>query len=396
MEDDVSGTSPRRHLLGSLVPLVVFSLVAGLLSANPAVAHTFTKADGNDSPGRLDLRSVTVSHTATGIVHKVTTYNSWTSRSLGANSFFIIQIDKNHDQRYERCAFIYFASRLRGSLTNCGAQFIRSLPVSKVSGTTAKITIPKSQTGTVYWWAAASLWDGPAPCGHGCVDFAPNNFPDILHDMISPVVTQLTDPLREWVDSTTLGFTFPFSVSDAHSGIQSWTVQRYTVDTATWSNVISGSTGGSKDAPVVGEEGTRVDYRVVAKDKQGNKRIGPTRRVYIPRDDDSLDPEGVFSATPTNVPDDPTAFGGSYSRMAATDTLTYTLTPGTDCLFELIGPGDGTWAIEVSADGGPVTPVADTDIDDLPRQTLYTDSSCATSYVVTVNSGMFGLDAVLG
>jgi hypothetical protein len=390
-------TKAHRSSRRLLLAVVGWAVVSGVLSAGPVVAHNFTKLDGNDSRGKLDLRSASVSHTATGVVHKVTTYNSWTSRSLGADSFFIIQIDKNKDRHYERCAFIYFASRLRGSLTNCGAQFIRSLPVSKVSGTVAKITIPKSQTGTVYWWAAASLWVGPAPCGgRGCVDFAPNNFPDILHDMLPPVVTQLTDPLREWVDSTTPGFTFPFSVSDANAGIKSWTVQRYEVGTATWSNVISGSTGGSKDAPIVGEEGTRVDYRVVAKDKQGNMRIGPTRRVYIPRDEDTVGPEGVFSVAPTPV-SDTDAFGGTYSQMAATDTFTYTWTPGADCLFELIGPGSGTWNVTVAPSVGAPTTIDNSQFTAAPRLTLYSNNDCAaTSYVVTVNSGSFGLDAVLG
>ncbi len=48
------------------------------------------QGDGNGSRGKLDLRSVSVSHTAAALVYKVTTYNSWTSRSLGADSFFII------------------------------------------------------------------------------------------------------------------------------------------------------------------------------------------------------------------------------------------------------------------------------------------------------------------
>jgi hypothetical protein len=94
---------------------------------------------------------------------------------------------------------------------------------------------------------------------------------------------------------------------------------------------------------------------------------------------------------------DATAFGGFLSPMAATETLTYTWTPDvTDCLFELIGPGDGTWTIEVSADGVLAQPVSDPDIDDLPRQTIYSDGSCATTYVVTVTAGIFHLDAVLG
>ena len=83
-------------------------------------------------------------------------------------------------------------------------------------------------------------------------------------------------------------------------------------------------------------------------------------------------------------------------QMAATESFTYTWTPGSDCLFELIGPGSGTWEVTVTADGGtPATLNADS-FDDLPRQTLYSDSTCATTYVVTWVAGTFGLDAVLG
>jgi hypothetical protein len=377
---------------------VGFVLVSGVLSAGPVAAHTFTKTDGNDSPGRLDLRSVSVSHTSTGVVHKVTTYNSWTSRSLGVDSFFIIQIDKNNGPQgdYERCAFIFYTNRLRGSLTNCGAQFIRFLPVSKVSGTTAKITIPKSQTGSVYRWAAASLWVGPRPCGgRGCVDFAPNNFPDILHDMVPPVVDMdlATDPLRVWEDSTGPNFTLPFSVSDADAGIKSWTVQRHPIGSGTWTFVISGTGAGHKDAPISSAEGTRLDYRVVATDRQGNRTISLPRRVYIPTDDDDL-AAGFSSPPPPPVPD-LDAFGGTYSQLVA-GTFTYTWTPGTDCFFELIGPGAGPWNVTVTPMGGAPTTIDDTMFPDVQRQTLYSDATCATSYVVTWNSGVFGLDAVLG
>ena len=203
---------------------------------------------------------------------------------------------------YERCAFIFYTNRLRGSLTNCGNQFIRYLPVAKLSGTVASITIPKSQTGNVYWWAGASSWYGPAPCRGGCVDFAPNDFPDMLHDIIPPVVNLEATPLRVWEDSTTANFTFPFSVSDAHSGIQSWTLQTPPGRVRSWTFVASGTGGGAKSPDVVGDEGTRFDYRVVAVDKQGNQRIRTPSRVYIPTDDDDLGPGG-FSVAPTPMPD---------------------------------------------------------------------------------------------
>jgi hypothetical protein len=380
-----------RHLL---LAVVAFLLLTGLLTAGPAAAHKFSKIDGNDSPGKLDLRAVSVSHTATGLVHTFRTYGPWTAKSLGADSFFLIQIDKNKDRRYERCAFIFYSNRLRGSLTNCRAAFIQFLPVVKLSGTAAKITIPKSLIGNVYWWAGASRWDGPAPCRRGCIDFAPNNFPDILHDMVLPVVTMVTDPLRVWEDSTTSDFTFPFSVSDAHSGMKSWSVQARPVGSLSWTTVASGTGAGAKSPDIIGVEGTRTDYRVVAIDKQGNKKISPSRRVYTPFDDDNLGSQGVFSPAPASLPDG-TAFGGSYSQMSS-GTFTYTWTPGSDCLFELIGPGSGTWDVTVTPNGGSATNITDVPFPDHPRQTLYSDSTCATSYVVAWNSGTFGLDAVLG
>jgi hypothetical protein len=389
-------TRANRSSRHRLLAVVAFLLVMGLLTAGPAAAHKFTKIDGNDSPGKLDLRAVSVSHTATGLVHTFRTYGSWTAKSLGADSFFLIQIDKNKDRKYERCAFIFYSNRLRGSLTNCRAVFIQFLPIVKLSGTAAKITIPKSLIGTVYWWAGASRWDGPAPCRRGCIDFAPNNFPDILHDMVLPVasMTMNTTPLRVWEDSTTLAFGLPFSVSDAHSGIKSWTVQRSVIDSGVWTNVVSGTGAGNKEPPITnGTEGTRLDYRVVARDKQGNVKLSLSRRVYIPTDD--VDLAGGFSvaATPAS---DATAFGGGYSQMSS-GTFTHNWTPGTDCLFELIGPGTGPWNVTVTPAGGTPMPIDDTMFTDAQRQTLFSNDDCsATQYVVTVNSGTFGLDAVLG
>ena len=381
-----------RHLL---LAVAAFLILTGLLTAGPAAAHKFTKIDGNDSPGKLDLRAVSVSHTATGLVHTFRTYGPWTAKSLGADSFFLIQIDKNKDRRYERCAFIFYSNRLRGSLTNCRAVFIQFLPVVKLSGTAAKITIPKSLIGNVYWWAGASRWDGPAPCRRGCIDFAPNNFPDILHDMVLPVATMTTTSLRVWENSTDATFTFPFSVSDAHSGIKSWTVQRREVGSLSWTFVTSGTSAGAKSPDISGVEGTRTDYRVVAIDRQGNKKITPSRRVYIPLDDDNLGSHGVFSDTIGSA-GGAADFGGSYSTMSS-GTFTYNWTPNpADCLFELIGPGSGTWDVTVTPNGGAPTNITGASFPDQPRQTLYSDTTCATSYVVVWNSGTFGLDAVLG
>jgi len=369
--------------------MVGLLLVSSLIPAGPAAAHVFTKLDGNDSPGKLDLRSAAVSHTSTSVVHRISTYNAWTPQSLGNDSFFVIQIDKNNDRNYERCAFIFYTNRLRGSLSNCAARFIRFLPVAKLSGTAARVTIPKSETGGVYWWGAASLWDGPRPCARGCVDFTPNRFPDILHDLKPPAVTTTTAPLRVWEVSTTSAFVFPFSVSDANSGIRSWTIQRRDVGSTTWEPVLTGNNGGAQTPVINGTEGASY-YRVIATDRQGNKKIGAQRPVYVPVDDGDLDPS-AFSTVPNPV-SDLDAFEEGYSEMAEGDVFTYATGPG--CEFALIGPRTGVWAVEVTRNGVAL-PGITSDGTGGQREFLFGWGECNATLEFTVSSGTgFGVDAV--
>ena len=154
---------------------VAFLLLAGMLLTGPASAHTFTRNDANDSASKIDLRSVSVSHTSTSVVHSVRTWNSWTPASLQHDSFFVIGINKDDDAAYERCAFIYYTNRLRGQLSNCGAQFIRFLTVAKVNATTAKMTIPKSRGRRRLSLVREQLLGRERrPCQNVCRDFAPN------------------------------------------------------------------------------------------------------------------------------------------------------------------------------------------------------------------------------
>ena len=399
MSKQVRLRQPSRRPLLAAVALL---LVTGLLSAGPAAAHKFTRTDPNDTPGLLDLRSAGVAHKTTVVVHSFRTFAGWAPSDLGRiSSFFVIGIDKNNDPRQaERCVLIFFAGRLRARLINCiTGSAIGPLPVSKPNRTTVKVNIPKTQTGLSYRWAVVSFYVEKRPCLNGCVDGIPNLRSFILHDLIPPTVSMDTDPLRVWEVEDPLGtdasFKFPFTVADSGgSGVKTWTVQRHPIGSGSWTNVVSGTGGGAKTPTINGVEGTRFNYRVLVTDKHGNRMAGPARRVYIPTDDADLDPAD-FLPSPTSVPV-ATAFGGSYSEMAASDVFTYDFTPaGTDCRFELVGPGGGDWSVSVVADEGAPTVIAAPEADD--RLTLYSDNSCATTYVVTVDSGSgFAIDAVLG
>lgn len=391
---------PGLHRLSKrLLPIVVaFLLPMALLSAGPVSAHAFTKMDGNDTRGLLDLRSASVAHTSNTVVHSFRTFAGWAPRDLGRNSSgFLIGLDRNNDSQPERCVVIILKRRLRAILLNCiNGAAIGTVPVSKPNRTTVKVTIPKTQTGLSYRWAVISIYAEKKPCLNACVDGIPNLSGFILHDLSPPTVSMDTDTLRLWEVGTDATFDFGFTVSDTGgAGVATWRIQKREPG-GTWVEAgISGGGAGVKNPMVTGEEGTRNQYRVVVVDKHLNRTNGPGRLVYIPTDDDDLDPT-AFSTPPTVLPNG-VMFGESFSQMAASDVFTYTFAPtGGDCTFELIGPGDTTWTIEVSADGGSATTVSDVDIPNLPRQTIYSDDSCATTYVVTVTSGTFGLDAVLG
>jgi hypothetical protein len=382
--------------------LVAFALVliAPLLSVGPAVGHNATRNDGNDSPGRLDIRSASVGHKNTSVVHTVRTYEGWTPRSLGNDSFLIVEIDTNLDNDFERCAFIFFAGgRLRGSLTNCGRTFIRQLPVSKPSAAVARVTIPTANTGRVYRWVAFSYWTGrPARCSDLCFDAAPNRPPPILHDLKPPVVQMTQATLRVWEVSTTPSFPFPFTVSDADSGMGSWKVLRAPEGAGSLTIVASGNGGGAKSPTIIGVPGQQRWFHVEARDRQGNRRIGPERQVLVPLDDDELGTAGVFSAGAVPGTIDSDAWGGTYTTLAQGESLTYTyVDSGGGCReFALIGPGSGDWFVDVN-EGGSVGGIQAVDFDDTQRQTLYETQLCTDiTITITVVSGSgFGVDAIL-
>jgi hypothetical protein len=396
-----SRSTARRSLLA----VAALLLVTGLLSSGPAGAHTFTKSDGDDSPGRLDIRTASVGHTNNNVVHTVRTFEGWTPKSLGKDSFFVVEIDKNFDNDFEQCAFIFFAGgRLRGSLTNCRRTFIRQLPVSKPSKAVARITIPTANTGGAYRWVVFSFWTGlPARCSDLCFDAAPNRPPPILHDLTPPVVTMpSTDPIRVWEQTggTDASFEFPFTLSDpggsGSSGVATWKVQRRLNGSSSWTDTgVSGTGTGTKTPTIQGTAGTRDDYRVVATDKHGNTRIGPSRAVFVPIDDASVD-QSAFTGEPTTVMNTD-AFGGSYQTLDVGEVFTWEVAGFDECLFELIGPGTGDWVVEVHVNGGiPFTTLHATDFAEEQRQLLFDMVGCVDPATITftVTSGAgFGIDA---
>lgn len=132
-------------------------------------------------------------------------------------------------------------------------------------------------------------------------------------------------------------------------------------------------------------------FRVVAVDKQGSVEIGPSRRVYVPRDDGDLAPQGTYEdLTPIEVPDSG-AFGGSLTFLGSNESLSYayTQTAGQCRPFELIGPGGGDWTVAVEVNGAPYSNIDGTTFAG-DRQVLFSYTMCdSTLFVFTVTEANF-------
>jgi hypothetical protein len=368
-----------------------------------ASGHEETTTDGNDTKGGLDFSKVAVGHKGSfKVTHTITTRASWTARDLSLESFFVIAISFNDDHDYERCAYIFYVHRLRGSLTNCGNHYYRSLKVSKLSPRSARILIPKGELHEKpYWWAAISVWTADGACQDQCVDAVPNHFPLILHDIESPTISLDPAALLASYGSTSSSFSFPFSVEDGKgSGVSAWEVQAKEIGEMDWSVLLEGSGSGSMNPTFDGPEGSQRKFRVVATDEQGNEG-SETRVVYVPFDDANPAWAGSFSGSTSSVAD-PDAYGGSYTSLDdihAAFTYAASDPNPTDNLcrfFGVVGPGAGDWILSVSIDGTSSTTILGVNVPDGPRQLLYESAFCDASSTFTlelISGSGAGIDA---
>jgi hypothetical protein len=103
--------------------------------------------------------------------------------------------------------------------------------------------------------------------------------------------------------------------------MKSWLLQRKAVGTSAWVTVKAG-TALHPTVQVSGSEATSYDLRVVAVDRQANKRTSPTRRVNVPFDDRN----SLFLYT-LQTPNDSVsgAFLDTTTSIAKTGTVIFTM-----------------------------------------------------------------------
>lgn len=330
---------PFRNILIALL-LTAASVLA---VASPAGAQDIVRTDGNDTKGPLDLASVRLTPLKDHLERfAMSTFSAFSASQLdGTRGWIEVDFDTNADRQYDFWVTVFY---YRGSLRafmGRNRHVIRKIHlVRRANKKTVSFDLDRRMLGKIhsYDFAAFSVWSG-APCSrrHPCVDGVPNRYPLLRRDFTAPAITWGSVPTLSTDVSAGLGFDVGFSIKDdPHgSGVASWTLQQGQGG-GSWTTAATGhSTVVTQQ--VTGAEGEITALRVVAVDKQGNKRTSSIKRIVVPWDDRN----GSFQYSTIPTTDAPSgAFRSTTSAMAMTDTVSITVPAGSDVCV-LGGPTTG-------------------------------------------------------
>ncbi len=332
------------------------SVIGGAWS--PAIAGGIYKTDGNDVAGPLDLASMRLTPINGGDRIQIRTLAPFTAAQLdGDAGWFEVDFDTNADRKYDFWAVVLYAKGKLLAVEGQGKNVLRKLAVRRVDAKTVSFDIAHRNLGNVssYDFVVYSIWRAkPCSASNVCVDTIPNRYPLIRHDFTPPTISWGSVPVFSTDVSATLDFDAHFAVHDDTygSGLKRWTLQQQQ-DGGPWTTVSSGRTK-TVSASVHGVEGEVTRMRVLAVDKQANRRTSGTRKTVVPWDDRNVLFD--YSSAPTLGDGVGSAFLGTTSTLAQGVVVTATLPAGSN-ICVLGGPtSTGTTAVaQLSIDGTPFT-----------------------------------------
>lgn len=382
----------RGRVRGALVGLLA---VGALFAAETALADTRGVVDGNDRPGPLDIRAAGHGHAGSVVTHRITTFSRWGTRLLGPNTanLFALEISTDADAALERVVLIFSGNgRMRARvyrLQSGRLVFVGSASASKTNARTVRVKIRRSLLGNPrgYRWDAHSQYQAAGACRDFCIDKAPNSG-RVLHDITAP---RITFPAPLVVPQSTT-YSIGFAVSDAGGSGLTWRVQHRPLGQQAWATVQSGTGPGTKTHQHVSAEDADDEYRIVARDGNGNTRISPIRLVSVPADDDDTD---IVYADMWATTQASGAFLGSVTSSSDPgDTVTFQFTGR---FVAWVAPGGGTGTASVSINGGAAT---DVDLSAFAgaRQRVFTrtfSTAVPRTLTITVDTGPVAVDGFI-
>ena len=359
---------------------VTLSIVASVLAGawSPAAAGGISRSDGNDVPGPLDLASMRLTPISGGDRIQIRTLGKFTATQLdGDAGWFEVDFDTNADRKYDFWAVVFYAKGKLFAVQGQGQNALRKMPARRVDTRTVSFDLAHRNLGNIssYDFVVYSIWRAK-PCSNAnpCVDTIPNRYPLIRHDFTPPTISWGAVPAISTDVSATLDFDVHATVHDDTygSGLKRWTLQQRQ-DAGSWTTIASGGTKSVTES-VTGVQGEVTFVRVLALDKQGNRKTSSTKKTVVPWDDRNAFFDYSAPATEANAVSG--AFLGTTSTLAQGTIVTATLPAGTD-LCVLGGPTSTTTsaAAQLSIDGTPFTTFNEDDA------TAYRSPQCAGSVI---------------
>jgi hypothetical protein len=166
--------------------VVVLTVAMSALTPFAARAGHVDPPDGNDTPGKLDVRRV---RTGTGWrpYWKIGTFGTWRVRQIWDKGYFLVQLDTFGDSDFDYYALVRSArDRLRASLWRDRARkrdrFLRGLTAWRKTRRSVSVRVPLRSvrfpdSQPFYFWQARTLYQNSKKCRRWCIDAAPNQTP---------------------------------------------------------------------------------------------------------------------------------------------------------------------------------------------------------------------------
>ncbi len=323
---------PFSRLLLSLAIVATSVLAASAADAAFVVARN----DGNDAKGPLDLQSVRVKPVRdSGERFLIATKSPISPADLdGTRGWIEVDFDTDANRHVDYwVAVFYYHGKLRGLLGK-GKHVIGSVHgVQRVGTRTVAfdVTHQMLKSKGSYDFAVFSLWTG-SPCSkkHPCIDAIPNRYPLLRRDYTAPTISWGAVPSVSTDVSEDLTFEVNFSMlDDAHgTGVKGWTLQQQQ-DGGGWATATTGHST-VVATPVTGVQGEVTSVRVVAVDKQGNKRTSTVKTIVVPWDDQNTPFFTYTVQTPVTATSVPGAFLGTTSTLPMGTKVTAVLPAGSN------------------------------------------------------------------